>query len=163
MQTVTLGRVQVGWKLHDRGRELACWGDFIGVLKRISARNLKNTVCPSKNSVLQVSGRNTFENAFKITSKSKFSTPIVQFSSHLHPALSHSLKGTIWKQSLICWGNLYRHPAWWKGEILSACPLAAVGKENIWWILKLNSLSDFRFLAEVGLAEVRKIIKLNSS
>ena len=28
-----------------------------------------------KNSVLQVSGRNTLENAYKITSKSKFSTP----------------------------------------------------------------------------------------
>ena len=44
-----------------------------------------------KNNVLQVSGRNTLENAYRITSKSKFSTPVVQFSSHLHPALSYSL------------------------------------------------------------------------
>ena len=44
-----------------------------------------------KNRVLQVSGRNTLENAYKITSKSKFSTHFVQFSSHLHPALSNSL------------------------------------------------------------------------
>ena len=37
--------------LHEIRRELACWGDFISVLKRISARNLKNKVCPSKNFV----------------------------------------------------------------------------------------------------------------
>ena len=36
--------------------------------------------------VLQVSGRNTFENAYKITSKSKFSTHFVQIPYHLHPA-----------------------------------------------------------------------------
>ena len=35
--------------------------------------------------------RNTLEKAYEITSKTKFSTPIVQFSSHLHPALSYSL------------------------------------------------------------------------
>ena len=28
--------------LHEMGRELAFWGDFMSVLKRISARNLKN-------------------------------------------------------------------------------------------------------------------------
>ena len=37
-----------GMKLHEMGRELCFWGDFSGVLKRISARNLKNTVFPSK-------------------------------------------------------------------------------------------------------------------
>ena len=31
------------------------------------------------------------ENTFKITSKTKFSTPIVPIPSHLHPALSYSL------------------------------------------------------------------------
>ena len=31
------------------------------------------------------------ENAIKITSTSKFSTPIVQIPSHLHPALSYGL------------------------------------------------------------------------
>ena len=41
--------------------------------------------------MIKVSGRNTCENAYKINSKTKFSTPIVQFSSHLHPALSNSL------------------------------------------------------------------------
>ena len=39
-----------------------------------------------KNSVLQVSGRNTLENVIKITSKSKFSTHFVQIPYHLHPA-----------------------------------------------------------------------------
>ena len=38
--------------------------------------------------VLQVSGRNTLENASKITSKSKFSTQNVHIPYHLHPALS---------------------------------------------------------------------------
>ena len=45
----------------------------------------------SKNRVLQVSGPDTLQNATKITSKTKFSTPIVQIPSHLHPALSYSL------------------------------------------------------------------------
>ena len=45
------GRVQVGWKLHEMGRELAFWGDFIGVLKDISARNLKNIVFSWENVV----------------------------------------------------------------------------------------------------------------
>ena len=45
------------------------------------------------NNVLQVSGRNTLENAYKITSKSKFSTQNVQIPYHLHPALSNSLHG----------------------------------------------------------------------
>ena len=39
------------WNLHILGRELACWGDFISVLNRISARHLKNTVFPSKSVV----------------------------------------------------------------------------------------------------------------
>ena len=39
-----------------------------------------------KNYVLQVSGRDTLENAIKITSKSKFSTHFVQIPYHLHPA-----------------------------------------------------------------------------
>ena len=47
----------------------------------------------STNRVLQVSGPDTLQNALKITSKSKFSTPIVQIPSHLHPALSYSLRG----------------------------------------------------------------------
>ena len=38
-----------------------------------------------------VSGRNMFENAYDITSKSKFSTQNVQILYHLHPALSYSL------------------------------------------------------------------------
>ena len=42
--------------------------------------------------VLQVSGWNTFENAYKITSKIKFSTQNVHIPYHLHPALSNSLK-----------------------------------------------------------------------
>ena len=37
--------------LYEMGRELAFGGDFIGVLKRISVRNLKNIVFPSKNVV----------------------------------------------------------------------------------------------------------------
>ena len=37
--------------LNEMGRELAFWSDFIGVLKLISARNLKNIVFPSKNVV----------------------------------------------------------------------------------------------------------------
>ena len=44
-----------------------------------------------KNNVLQISSRNTLENAYKITSKSKFSTQNVQIPYHLHPALSYSL------------------------------------------------------------------------
>ena len=48
--------------------------------------NFDETKC-----VLQVSGRNTFENAYKITSKNKFSTHFVQIPYHLHPALSNSL------------------------------------------------------------------------
>ena len=133
--------------LHFLGRELAFWGDFISVLKRISARNLKNTLKPLKKRrmevknddfwekiwyinkiglkikfwsnflrntnllkivvfdlqttffwflrVVQISGRNTFENAYKITSKSKFSTQNVQIPYHLHPALSYSLESEI--------------------------------------------------------------------
>ena len=41
--------------------------------------------------VLQVSGRNMLENAYKVTSTSKFSTHFVQIPYHLHPALSYSL------------------------------------------------------------------------
>ena len=44
-----------------------------------------------KNSVLQVSGRSTLENAYNITSTSKFSTQNLQIPYHLHPALSNSL------------------------------------------------------------------------
>ena len=40
-----------GTEFHILGREFAFWCDFIGVLRRISARNLKNTVFPSKNIV----------------------------------------------------------------------------------------------------------------
>ena len=54
-----------------------------------------------KNRVLQVSGRDTLENAIKITSKTKFSTHFVQISSHLHPALSYSLH-SISKQISSC-------------------------------------------------------------
>ena len=56
-----------------------------------------------KSRVLQVSGRNTFENTYKITSRSKFSTQIVQIPYNLHPALSNSLyfvgPGPIFKQT----------------------------------------------------------------
>ena len=52
-----------------------------------------------KNNFLQISGRNTLENADKITSKTKFSTPIVQFSSPLHPASSYSLKYNVGTKS----------------------------------------------------------------
>ena len=51
IQTVAQGRVQVVRNLHVLGWELAFWGDSIGVLKRISARNLKNIVFLSKNIV----------------------------------------------------------------------------------------------------------------
>ena len=51
VQTVALGRVQVVRNLHVLGRELAFRGDFISVLKCISARNLKNTVFPSKDAI----------------------------------------------------------------------------------------------------------------
>ena len=44
----------MGGNLHDWGRELGFGGDFIGVLKHISARNLKNMVCPLKKSCLEV-------------------------------------------------------------------------------------------------------------
>ena len=50
-----------------------------------------DNVFGSSKRVLQASGRNTPENAYKITSKSKFSTPNVQIPYHLHPALSYSL------------------------------------------------------------------------
>ena len=45
-----------------------------------------------KNSVLQVSGPDTLQNAIKITLKTKFSTHFVQIPSHLLPALSYSLQ-----------------------------------------------------------------------
>ena len=38
-----------------------------------------------------VSGRNTLENAYKVTLKSKFSTQNVQIPYYLHPALSYNL------------------------------------------------------------------------
>ena len=50
-----------------------------------------DNVFESKNNVFQVSGRDMLENATKITSKTKFSTHVVQISSHLHPALSYKL------------------------------------------------------------------------
>ena len=54
-----------------------------------------------KNNVLQVSGRNTVENACKITSKSKFSTRNMQIPYYLHPALSYSLEISIGSQNFI--------------------------------------------------------------
>ena len=57
---------------------------------KINLFDLQTMFFDGKNSVLQVSGRNTLETVYKITSKSKFSTHFVQFSSHLHPALSNS-------------------------------------------------------------------------
>ena len=48
VQTVTYGRVTEVPKLHALVRELAFCGNFISVLKPISARNLKNTLKPSK-------------------------------------------------------------------------------------------------------------------
>ena len=54
-----------------------------------------------KSSVLQVSGRTTFENVYKITSKSKFSTHFVQIPYHLHSAFCNSLKIIILTFSLL--------------------------------------------------------------
>ena len=51
----------------------------------------QTTFLDGKKRVLQVFGPDTLQNAIKITSKTKFSTPIVQIPSHLHPALSYSL------------------------------------------------------------------------
>ena len=61
------------------------------VFSKIVGLNLQ-TIFFMENRVIQVSGRNTFESAFKITSKSKFSNHNVQIPYHLHPALSNSLK-----------------------------------------------------------------------
>ena len=41
--------------------------------------------------VVQISGRNTLENVFQITSQGKFSTQNVEIPYHLHPALSYNL------------------------------------------------------------------------
>ena len=80
---------------------LRIWGDFSGPYGPIWARpgplksrkNLEKTyIFLWKHRGLQVSGRNMLENAYKITSKSKFSTQNVQISYHLHPALSYSLE-----------------------------------------------------------------------
>ena len=62
---------------------------------KIVVFDLQTTFVYQKKNVLQVSGRNTLENAYKITSKSKFSTHFVQFSSHLHPALSNNLQNVL--------------------------------------------------------------------
>ena len=48
--------------------------------------------------ILQVSDRNTLENAHKVTSTSKFSTQNVQIPYHLHPALSYSLSHPVFVQ-----------------------------------------------------------------
>ena len=58
--------------------------------RKTSFFDIQTTFFDEKKSVLQVSGRNTFENAYKITSKSKFSTQNMQIPYHLHPALSIS-------------------------------------------------------------------------
>ena len=44
-----------------------------------------------KHCVLQVSSPDTLQSAIKMILKLKFSNSIVQFPSHLHPALSYSL------------------------------------------------------------------------
>ena len=51
IQSVAQGRVQVVRNWHVLARELAFWSNFIGVLKRISVRNVKNTLKPWKNVV----------------------------------------------------------------------------------------------------------------
>ena len=61
-----------------------------------------------KNRVLQVSGRNTLENAIKITSKNKFSTHFVQFLFHLHPARQGAHPAL--SNSLLCQRLTCHHP-----------------------------------------------------
>ena len=57
---------------------------------KIVVFDLQATLFDGKNNVLQVSGRNMLENAYKITSTSKFSSQNVQIPYTLHPALSYS-------------------------------------------------------------------------
>ena len=67
--------------MHDSGRELVFCADFIGVLKRISARNLKNIVFPSKNAVW-LSKTTIFEKNNYV--KNKFWTQSMQNSTKTH-------------------------------------------------------------------------------
>ena len=59
-------------------------------LSKVVVFNIQTTFFDG-NTVFFRFGRNTLENAYKITSKSKFSTQNVQIPYHLHPALSYSL------------------------------------------------------------------------
>ena len=60
-------------------------------LSKIVAFDLHVAFFNSFNVFLQISGQNTFQNDYKITSKSKFSNQNVQFWYLHHPALSNSL------------------------------------------------------------------------
>ena len=82
--------------------------------------DLQTTFFNGKTNVLQVSGRDTLENAIKITSKTKFSTQSVQIPYHLHPArqgahpaLSNSLQ-KVWRYHfLVAWSNLFVATCFW--------------------------------------------------
>ena len=66
---------------------------FISVLKRISARNLKNTVCPSKNAVWR-SKTTIFENNTLLKQKYVFSEPFPLFKG---PGRAHvGPDGPLW-------------------------------------------------------------------
>ena len=100
-------------KLQGLVLELSFWGNFIIILKSISARNLKNTLKPSKNNVWR--SKQLLSLIFSVSFwpldrvfyqkqcssgfwpryawerhenhfKSKFSTHFVQIPYHLHPA-----------------------------------------------------------------------------
>ena len=81
------------WPLKSgRGSEKTNFFLSNTLFSKIIVFDLQATFSLWKNNVLQVSGRNTLENAHKITSKSKFSTQNVQIPYHLNPALSYSLQ-----------------------------------------------------------------------
>ena len=92
-QTVAQGRVQVVRNLHVLGRELDFWGDLIGVLKRISARNLKNTLKLPKNVILR-SKTTIFDKSVLLKKRCVFSEPFPLFKG---PGRAHmGPYGPIW-------------------------------------------------------------------
>ena len=63
---------------------------------KIVVFNLQTTFLNGKTVFFRfLADRNTFDNAYKITSNSKFSTQNVQIPYHLHPALSNSLSSSL--------------------------------------------------------------------
>ena len=89
-----------------------------------------------ENSVLQVSGRNTFENAYKITSKSKFSTHFVQLPYHLHPARP----GSGWQRSRVksAWKNVFGKCCFFRSVLFPIVPndsIPTIGHSDIYLFL----------------------------